>query len=150
LQFSGESVEFAAGVGEVSFTDFSDDDTAAFGANFEAAEIGGSAAKGFVGNVEAVLDARVGSAVKAMGTEQQVEFTQSLDGVGEERFYGTSRFAAHGAGVIRRRALGADMSAGTVVEKCCGALYQKTAPISARPKGHRWEKKDSGRRAGGG
>jgi len=68
-----------------------------------------------------------------MGAEEQVQFAQGLDGVGEERFDGTSRLAAQGSGVVRRRALGAERSAGTIVEKSCGALYQKTAPISARP-----------------
>ena len=44
LQFGGESVKFAAGVGEVGFADFGDNDAASFGANFETAQIGGRAA----------------------------------------------------------------------------------------------------------
>jgi hypothetical protein len=132
LQIGSESVELAARVGQVSFADLGDDDAAAFGTDFETAEVGGGAAKGFVGCVEAVLDARVGGAVKAMGAEEQVEFAQCLDGIGEERLDGTSRFATRGAGVVGRTTLGAEMSARTIVEKSCGALYQKTAPISAR------------------
>ena len=127
-------MEFAASVGEVSFADLGDDDAATLGANLEAAQIGGGAAQGFVGEVEAVLDARVSGAIKAMGTEEQVEFTQGQDCVGEERFDGAGRLAARGAGVVRRRALGAKMSAGTIVEESCCVLYQKTAPISARPR----------------
>ena len=143
-------MEFAASVGEVSFADLGDDDAAALGANFEAAQIGGGAAQGFVGEVEAVLDARVSGAIKAMGTEEQVEFTQGQDSVGEERFDGAGRLAARGAGVVRRRALGAKMSAGTIVEKSCCVPYQKTAPISARPRGLRWEKEILGTGVGSG
>ena len=63
------TVEFAAGVGQVSFADPGDDDAAAFGTNFEAAQICGGAAQGLVSGVEAVLHARVGGAVQAMGAE---------------------------------------------------------------------------------
>ena len=76
-----------------------------------------------------------------MGAEEQVEFAQGLDGIGEERLDGTGRLAAQGSGVVRRSALGAERSAGTIVEKSCGALYQKIAPISAKPKGLRCEQK---------
>jgi hypothetical protein len=141
LQFGGESVEFAAGVGKMSFADLGDDNAAAFGADLQAAQIGGGAAKRLIGGVEAVLDARMGHAVKAVGAKQQVEFAQGLDSVGEKRFDGTSRLAARGARVVRRSALGDEMSTRTIIEKSCGALYQKTAPISARPKDLRWEKK---------
>jgi hypothetical protein len=139
LQFGGESVEFAAGVGKMSFAYLGDDNAAAFGADLQAAQIGGGAAKRLVSGVEAVLDPGMSRTVKAVGAEHQVEFAHGLDGVGEKRFDGTGRLAARGAGVVRRSALGAEMSARTIVEKSCGALYQKTAPISAKPKGLRWE-----------
>jgi hypothetical protein len=77
----------------------------------------------------------MGHAVKAVGAKQQVEFAQGLDSVGEKRFDGTSRLAARGARVVRRSALGDEMSTRTIIEKSCGALYQKTAPISARLNG---------------
>ena len=83
LQFGGKGVEFAARVGEVSFTDLGDDDAAAFGPNFQSTEVGSRAAQRFVGNVKAVLNARVRGAVKAMGAKEQMEFADSLDGVGE-------------------------------------------------------------------
>ena len=94
LEFRGESVEFAAGIGEVSFADLRNDNAAAFGANFEAAQIGSRAAQGFVGDVEAVLHARVSDVVEAMGAEEQVEFTHGQDGIGEERLDGTGLLAA--------------------------------------------------------
>src|SRR6202035_6121252 len=94
-----------------------DDEAAAFGTNLTAAEIGGSAAKGFVGDVEAVLDARVCGAVKAMGSEEQVEFAQGLDGIGEERFDGMNRLPDQGAGGVRRSEHGADLDAGLVGEE---------------------------------
>jgi hypothetical protein len=84
-----------------------------------------------------------------MGAEEQVEFAQGLDGVGEERLDGTGRLAAQGSGVVRRRALGAERSAGTIFEKSCAALYQKTAPISAKPRAFA-ASKNSGHRAGSG
>src|SRR5258708_2854599 len=115
------------------FADFRDDDAAAFGANFEATEVGGGAAHGFVGDVEAVLNARMGGAVEAMGPKEEMEFADGLDGVGEERFDGARLVAAQGAGIDRRSALGNGKSARTIVKKSCGALYQKTAPISAKP-----------------
>ena len=130
----------AAGVGKMSFADLGDDNAAAFGTNFEAAEIGGSAAQRLVSGVEAVLDPGGGGAVKAMGAQEQVEFSEGLYGAGEEGFNGTGSLAAHGAGIVRRRPLGAQMGARTIVKKSCGALYQKTAPISARPRGPRWMK----------
>jgi len=78
-------VEFASGVREVSFADLGDDDAAAFGTNFQATQVGGGAAQGFVGDVEAVLNARVSGAIEAMGAKEQVEFADGLDSVGEER-----------------------------------------------------------------
>jgi hypothetical protein len=76
-----------------------------------------------------------------MGSEEQVEFAQGLDGIGEERFDGTSRIAAQGTGIVRRRALGAQMSAGTIVEKSCGALYQKTALFPRGQRACAWRKR---------
>ena len=89
LKLRGESVEFAASIGEMRFADFRDDDAPAFGANLEATEIGGGAAQGFVSDVQAVLNARVSRAVKAMGAKEQVKFADCLDGVGKERLDGT-------------------------------------------------------------
>ena len=133
LQFVGQGVEFAARVGEVCFADLGDDDAAAFGANLEAAEIGSGAAQGLVGDVEGILDARMSGAVKAMGAEEQVEFANGLDGIGKERLDGALLLAAQGAGIVGRGALESGKSARTIVEKSCGAKYQKTAPISAKP-----------------
>jgi hypothetical protein len=115
------------------FADFRDDDAATFGANFEATEVGGGAAQGFVGDVEAVLNARVSGAIEAMGAKEQVEFADGLDGVGEEWLDRARLVAAQGAGIVGRSALGNWKSARTIVKKSCGALYQKTAPISATP-----------------
>ena len=150
LEFRGQSVEFAAGVGEMRLADSGDHDAAAFGANFKAAEVGGSATQGFVGGVEAVLNARVDRAVEAMGAKEQMEFADGLDGVGEERFNGTRLVAAQGARIVGRGALGDGMSARTIVEKSCGALYQKTAPISAKPVRLSLRVKTTGYRARGG
>jgi hypothetical protein len=85
LEFSGESVEFTTRVGQMRFADFRDDDAATFGANFEATEVGGGAAQGFVGDVQAILNPRVSRAVEAMGTKEQVKFADGLDCVSEER-----------------------------------------------------------------
>jgi hypothetical protein len=85
----------------MSFTNLGDDYAAAFGADFEAAQIGGGAAQGFVGGVEAVLNAWVGGAVKAVSAKEQMEFAQGLDGAGEKGFNGTGRLTARGAGVVR-------------------------------------------------
>ena len=150
LEFRRESVEFAAGVGKMRFANFGDDDAAAFGANFEAAEVGCGAAQGFVGDVEAVLNTWVCGAVEAMGAKEQVEFADCLDGVGKEGLDGTGLVAAQGAGIVGRSALGNRISARTIVEKSCGALYQKTAPISAKPLRPSLGVKISGYRAGGG
>jgi hypothetical protein len=72
-----------------------------------------------------------------------VEFAQGQDGICEKRFNGTGRLAARRTGVVGRRALGSELGARTVVEKSCSALYQKTAPISARARAFA-VKKDSG------
>jgi hypothetical protein len=150
LEFRGESMEFAAGVGEMRFADFGDYDATALGANFEAAEVGGGAAQGFVGDVQAVLNARVSRAVEAMGAKKQVEFANGLDGVGKERFDRTGLVAAQGAGIVGRSAPRERMSARTIVEKSCGALYQLTAPISAKAFRPSLGVEISGRRAGNG
>jgi len=68
-----------------------------------------------------------------MGAKEQVEFADGLDGVGEERLDRARLVAAEGAGIVGRSSPGNGKSARTIVEKSCGALYQKTAPISARP-----------------
>jgi hypothetical protein len=68
-----------------------------------------------------------------MGAEKQVEFADGLNGIGEKWFDGTGLVAAQRAGVVWRKTLGAGKSAGTIVNKNCDALYQETAPISAKP-----------------
>ena len=79
-----------------------------------------------------------------------MEFANGLDGIGEERLDGARVFAAQGAGIIGRSALGNGMNARTIVEKSCGAKYQVTALISAKVLRPSQRVKTSGYRAGSG
>jgi hypothetical protein len=85
-----------------------------------------------------------------MGAKKQVEFANGLDCVGEERFDGTRLVAAQRAGIVGRSPLCDGMNARTIVEKSCGALYQLTAPVSAKALQPSLRVKISGYRAGNG
>jgi hypothetical protein len=96
-------MKFAAGVGEMGFADFGDNDAAALGADVKTAEIGGGATQGVIGGVETLLKARMGWTVEAVRAEEQEEIAESLDGVGEKRVERARAIAAQRAGVVRRR-----------------------------------------------
>src|SRR5262245_37977196 len=117
LKVVGQSVEFAADIGEMSFADLGDDDSAAFGANLQAAEIGSRAAQGIVSSVQAFLKARVGGVVETMGAEQQQELAQRQYGIGQERVRGAASFAPQGTGVVWRRPRRGRLRAGPVIEQ---------------------------------
>ena len=73
LEIGGESMEFAASIGEVAVAEFGSDDAAAFDADLQALQFGSSAAKSVVSLIEAVENARMGRVVETRGAQEKLE-----------------------------------------------------------------------------
>jgi hypothetical protein len=127
----------------MGFADAGDDDAAAFGANFKAAEISGGAAERVVGGVEAILNARVRGVVEAIRAEEQVEFAQGLDGIGKKRLENAGGVSTQRSRIIRRQARRGRLRAGLSVNESCGSLYQKLPHVSRGRKRSPGLKRDS-------
>ena len=65
LKIAGKRVEFAADIGQMSFVQSRDNDTAAFDANLQAVEGSGHIAKPVVGLIERVENLGVGIVIEA-------------------------------------------------------------------------------------
>src|SRR5579864_6387486 len=73
LKILGQSEKITTHIGERRIAEFRCDKSAALDANFEAVQVGGDGAQGFVGAIEALQQARVLPVIETRGTQQQVE-----------------------------------------------------------------------------
>ncbi len=121
-------MEFSANVGQVPFVQLGNDDAAAFDANLEAVQGGGSAAKPVIRLIQTVEDAWMGKIVEATGAKKEIEGAQRLGNFDELGIVGRTALARGRVG----GGAGPQLGGGEVVAKSWSVGGQERIPHATK------------------
>jgi len=135
LKIAGQGMKFAARIGQMAFGNFSDDDAAAFGADFHAAEVGSDTEQGVVSGIETVENTGMRGLIQTMSAKEEVKFAEGADGLVLQRVGMRQLGFARDEEILRRRSAAEQPHGGGIdVGKSSGAFNQEARSLSpAKP-----------------